>query len=71
MLPAGPFLERTGGDWVMVVAADGGHAERRRIKLGARNAEQVEVLAGLKPGERVITSDYAAFEKVDRVDLTR
>jgi len=71
VLPAGPFLERTGGDWVMVVAADGGHAERRRVKLGARNAEQVEVLAGLKPGERVITSDYAAFEKAARVVLTR
>jgi HlyD family secretion protein len=71
LLPAGPFLERTGGDWVMVVAADGGHAERRRIRLGARNTDQVEVLSGLKPGERVITSDYAAFEKVNRVDLTR
>ena len=71
ILPAGPFLERTGGDWVMVVSGDGGHAERRRIKLGARNAEQVEVLAGLRPGERVITSDYAAFEKVGRVDLSR
>jgi HlyD family secretion protein len=71
MLPAGPWLERTGGDWVMVVAGDGAHAERRRIKLGARNAEQVEVLAGLRPGERVITSDYAAFEKVGRVDLSR
>ncbi len=33
--------------------------------------DQVEVLSGLKPGERVITSDYAAFEKVDRVDLTK
>ncbi|HEX3407541.1 MAG TPA: HlyD family efflux transporter periplasmic adaptor subunit [Caulobacteraceae bacterium] len=71
ILPAGPWLERTGGDWVMVVAGDGGHAERRRIKLGARNAEQVEVLAGIRPGERVITSDYAAFEKVGRVDLSR
>ena len=71
VLPAGPFLERTGGDWVMVVAADGGHAERRRIRLGARNSDQVEVLSGLSPGERVITSDYAAFEKVNRVDLTR
>ncbi len=71
LVPAGPFLERTGGDWVMVVAPDGGHAERRRIKLGARNADQVEVLSGLKPGERVITSDYAAFEKVNRVDLSR
>jgi HlyD family secretion protein len=71
VLPAGPFLERTGGDWVMVVSSDGGHAERRRVKLGARNAEQVEVLAGLKPGERVITSDYAAFEKAGRAVLTR
>ncbi|HEY1751303.1 MAG TPA: HlyD family efflux transporter periplasmic adaptor subunit [Caulobacteraceae bacterium] len=71
VLPAGPFLERTGGDWAMVVSADGGHAVRRRIRLGARNSEQVEILAGLKPGERVITSDYAAFEKVGRVDLTR
>jgi HlyD family secretion protein len=71
VLPTGPFLERTGGDWVMLVAREGGHAERRRIRLGARNSEQVEVLAGLKPGERVITSDYAAFEKVNRVDLTR
>ncbi|HEY1426696.1 MAG TPA: HlyD family efflux transporter periplasmic adaptor subunit, partial [Caulobacteraceae bacterium] len=38
VLPAGPFLDRTGGDWVMVVSADGGHAARRRIRLGARNA---------------------------------
>jgi HlyD family secretion protein len=71
VLPSGPFLERTGGDWVMVVSAGGGHAERRRIHVGARNADQVEVLSGLSPGERVITSDYAAFEKVNRVDLSR
>ena len=71
VLAAGPFLERTGGDWVMVMSADGGHAERRRVKLGARNTDQVEVLSGLKPGERVITSDYAAFEKVNRVDLSK
>ncbi len=71
LLPAGPFLDRSGGDWVMVVSGDGTHADKRRIKLGARNSEQVEVLAGLKPGERVITSDYAAFEKVGRVVLTK
>ncbi len=71
VLPAGPFLERTGGDWVMVANADGGRADRRRIRIGRRSAEQVEVLGGLKPGERVITSDYAAFEKVDRVALSK
>jgi HlyD family secretion protein len=71
VVPVGPFLDRSGGDWAMVVDADGRHAERRRIKIGRRNAGQVEVLSGLKPGERIITSDYAAFEKVDRVDLSK
>jgi HlyD family secretion protein len=71
VLAAGPFLERTGGDWVMVVDPSGRHAIRRRIKIGRRNTEQVEILDGLKPGDRVITSDYAAFEHVDRVDLTK
>lgn len=71
ILPAGGFLERTGGDWVMVADKSGRHALRRRIRLGRRNADQVEVLSGLIPGERVITSDYTGFEKVDRVDLTR
>jgi len=71
LLPAGAFLERTGGAWAMVVSADGGHADRRRIRIGRRNAEQVEVLSGLRPGERVITSDYTGFEKVERVVLTK
>ena len=71
VLPAGAFLERSGGDWVFVVSADGGHADRRRIKIGRRNSEQVEVLSGLRPGERVITSDYQGLEKIDRVDLSK
>jgi HlyD family secretion protein len=70
VLPAGPFLERTGGDWVMVLDAGGHRAEKRRIKIGRRNAEQVEVLSGLRPGERVITSDYTGYEKIERVVLT-
>lgn len=70
ILPAGPFLERSGGDWAMVMANDR-RAERRRIKIGRRNADQVEILSGLAPGDRVITSDYSAFEKIDRVDLTK
>ncbi|MDB5497647.1 MAG: transporter permease [Phenylobacterium sp.] len=71
ILPAAAFLERTGGDWVMVADAGGSHADRRRVKIGRRSAEQVEVLWGLKPGERVITSDYTGFEKVDRVVLAK
>lgn len=70
VLPVGGFLERTGGAWAMVLDASGRRAEKRRIKLGRRSAEQVEVLEGLRPGERVITSDYTGFDKVERVILT-
>lgn len=71
VLAAGPFLERSGGDWVMVLNDGGRRAERRRVRLGRRNAEQVEVLSGLTAGERVLTSDYTSFEKVDQVILTK
>lgn len=69
VLPAGAFLERSGGDYVFVLDPSGHRADRRRIKLGRRNSEQVEVLSGLKPGERVVTSDYEGYEKLDRIQL--
>ena len=69
ILPVGPFLEASGGDYVFVLDSDGASAHRRRVKLGRRNAEQVEVLSGLHPGDRVITSDYATYDKIDRIDL--
>jgi HlyD family secretion protein len=71
LLPAGPFLERTGGDWAFVASPDGRSADRRRIKLGRRTTEQVEIKDGLAAGERVITSDYTGFDRVDRLILTR
>jgi HlyD family secretion protein len=71
VLPAGPFLERSGGDWVFVVAADGRSAERKQIKLGRRTSEQLEIEGGLAAGERVITSDYTGFDRVDRIIFTR
>jgi HlyD family secretion protein len=70
ILPTGPFLERTGGDWVFVLARDGSSAERRQIKVGRRTMEQLEILGGLATGERVVTSDYTGFDRIDRIVLT-
>ena len=70
ILPVGPFLERTGGDWVFVVAADLKSAQRRRIKVGRRTTEQLEIVSGLSAGERAIVSDYTSLDKADRVSLT-
>ncbi|MEI9997508.1 MAG: HlyD family efflux transporter periplasmic adaptor subunit [Rhizomicrobium sp.] len=69
MLPNGPFYQDTGGNWAFVVDPDGGSAGRRSLRLGRRNLENVEVLDGLKPGDRVIVSSYQGFQTVDRVEL--
>jgi len=69
VLQAGAFLDRSGGDWVFVVDAGGHHAQRRHIKVGRRNVEQVEILEGLKAGEQVIVSDYSGWDRLERIDL--
>ncbi|MDB5440122.1 MAG: efflux transporter periplasmic adaptor subunit [Caulobacteraceae bacterium] len=71
IVPAGQWLDVTGGDWAMVLGADGAEAERRRIHVGRRNVQQVEVLSGLKAGEKIITSSYEAFDRIERVQLSR
>jgi HlyD family secretion protein len=70
VLAAGAFLERSGGDWVFVLANDD-TARRRRIRIGRRNSEQVEILGGLAAGDRVIVSDYSGLERIDRIELTK
>lgn len=49
------------------VADKGGAAERIPVELGRASTSQVEVLAGLKPGDRIIVSDPTAWEKYDRI----
>jgi HlyD family secretion protein len=70
LLPVGAFLERTGGNWIFVVAKDGKSAARRPIKVGRRTSEQLEILEGLAPAERVLTSDYTSLDRADRIVIT-
>lgn len=69
LIPNGSFYNDTGGAWVFVVSADGTEAVRRPVRLGRRNADVIEVLDGLDPGERVVTSPYTGFVDKDRLDL--
>lgn len=68
-IPSGAFLEESGGSFIFVVAKDGKSAERREIRTGRRNAEQVEVVSGLEPGERVLISDYRGYGNIQRIDI--
>jgi HlyD family secretion protein len=69
VVPNGPFMQTTGGAWIFVVGADGRRAERRVIRVGRRNPQDVEVLSGLRPGERVLTSSYDGFAQETRLIL--
>ncbi len=69
MVPNGSYYQDTGGKWVFVVTPDGTHAVRRPVEFGRRNTRFVEILGGLKVGERVITSPYSNYMSVDNLLL--
>ena len=62
LIPRGTFFQTTGGQWIFVLSADGSKAYRRQIRIGRQNPQYYEVLEGLEPGERVVTSGYEAFK---------
>ena len=61
LIPRGTFYQKTGGKWIYVVAPEGGKAVKREIRIGRQNPQFYEVLEGLEPGEKVITSGYDNF----------
>ena len=71
LLPSGAFINDSGGAWVYVLDADGRGAQRRALRVGRRNNAQIEVLAGLAAGDKVIVSSYAAYGNSPRLQLDR
>ena len=61
LIPRGTFYQKTGGKWIYVVSSEGGKAVKREIRIGRQNPQYYEVLEGLEPGEKVITSGYDNF----------
>jgi HlyD family secretion protein len=68
-LSQGGFYQKTGGQWVWVVDPSGSFAIRRNIKIGRNNSQVFEILDGLQPGEKVITSSYDNFGDAERLIL--
>lgn len=67
MVPRGTFYHTTGGKWAYVVDKEGNTATRREISIGRQNYRYYEVLEGLEPGERIITSSYSDFGDADKI----
>lgn len=67
LIPRGGFFQSTGGQWIFVV--ENYIAVKRNIKIGRQNPLFYEVIEGLNPGEKVITSGYENFGEVDKLVL--
>lgn len=48
---------------------DGSEAQRVNVKLGRSSVNQIEILDGLKVGDKVILSDMSAWDQYDRIRL--
>jgi len=65
IIPRGTFYQKTGGKWIYVVNKEGTKAVKREIHIGRQNPQYYEVLEGLEPGEKVITSGYDTYGDSD------
>lgn len=53
------------------VDPDGNGAVRVQVKLGRTSVNQIEIIDGLKEGDKVILSDTSAWDSADRIRLNR
>jgi HlyD family secretion protein len=70
LIPNGSFYQNTGGNWIFVITSAGSEAIKRNVVLGRRNSAYIEVVEGLTPGERVVTSSYSGFPEIERMKIS-
>ena len=71
LLAKGGFYQQTGGNWIFKVSDDGKVAYRTDIQLGRQNPDFYEVMQGLKPGDKVITSGYENYANMQELILKK
>jgi HlyD family secretion protein len=69
MVQRGPFVESEGGRFAYVVRD--GIAIRTPIKMGATSVSAVEILGGLKQGDKVVIAGTETFENAERVSINQ
>lgn len=65
----GGFYQQTGGNWIFKVSDDGKTAYKVDLQLGRQNPDYYEVLKGLKPGDKVVTSSYENYGTMQELVL--
>jgi HlyD family secretion protein len=71
LVPKGGFYQKTGGNWIFKVSDNGKTAYKVDIQLGRQNPDVYEVLQGLQPGDKVITSSYDNYGDMQELILKK
>ena len=71
LLAKGGFFQQTGGNWIFKLNENGTVAYKTDIQLGRQNPDYYEVLDGLKPGDRVVTSSYENYGNMQELVLRK
>ncbi len=71
LLAKGGFFQQTGGNWIFKVVDNGKIAYKVDIQLGRQNPDYYEVLQGLKPGDKVVTSSYENYGNMQELVLKK
>jgi HlyD family secretion protein len=71
LVPKGGFYQQTGGNWIFKVSEDGKTAYRVDVQLGRQNPDYYEVMQGLQPGDKVVTSSYETYADMQELVLKK
>ncbi|MFD2920035.1 efflux RND transporter periplasmic adaptor subunit [Terrimonas rubra] len=71
LLPKGGFYQQTGGNWIFKVRENGSGAYKVDIQLGNQNKDYFEVVNGLQPGDKVVTSSYENYGNMQELILKK
>ncbi len=71
LVPKGGFYQQTGGNWIFKLNENGTVAYKVDIQLGRQNPDYYEVLGGLKPGDKVVTSSYENYGTMQELILKK
>lgn len=69
MVQRGPFVESEGGRYAYVL--HDGYAVRTPIRMGATSVSGVEIVSGLKQGDKVVIAGTETFENAPRVSINQ
>ncbi len=71
LLNKGGFFQQSGGSWVYKLSSDGKTAYKVDVQLGRQNPDYYEVVSGLQPGDRVVTSSYENYTNMNELVIKK